>query len=144
MNVTGTKCCASREIFGLQTHGEDAKGAMLDFCKHLWPYVGTIYRTGGTYNQYSGRPYAFYTFSGVVKCGPTERNGNADVRNLNYGPKFAEFIKLNKLGNVVETPAKSNRANHPKHHVKLWIWCPNEAGLKRWYKANGPKNKTGG
>jgi len=53
---------------------------------------------------------------------------SADTKNHKKGHDLANFIKANKLGDVVTTPAKPN----PDHDgtIKAWLWTPNKKNLK--------------
>lgn len=54
-----------------------------------------------------------------------------------YGESLAALIKENNLGEVVESPVRRNRVNHPKHDVRVYIWTPDIDGLQAYASAQG-------
>jgi hypothetical protein len=115
MDVTTMNCCACQEINYI-SDCDTAEEAMLEFAEHNGKYLS-----------------AFYIFTGLIKNG----------RNVDPGGKvcqgFAKIIEDNELGELVESPAKPNRLNHPTHKVKIWIWMPNRKKLAAWFKKNVTK-----
>lgn len=130
MNTKELECCAVHEISHLSDH-KTPEDAMKDFCSDHSIYGGKMGNLG-----------AFYIFTGVLKIKAGSTDYLSRNRNVDYGPAFAAFIKANKLGIVVGSPSRINRANHPDHTVKVWVWCPSIAGLNRWWGQNRPKDRS--
>ena len=125
MQLVQMGCCAFNEIRDLHSH-RGASSAMKAFCQQTFTQFG--FRKIG----------AFYIFTAVVKSTSSDRYGVGK-----YGDNFAAFIAKNKLGNVTPTMVRTNRRNAPSHHVKGWVWAPNEKNLKAWWKAQSAKNGGG-
>ncbi len=120
MYITNTQCCAVCEIGSLSQHKTPVI-AMKTFC--------TLLANGRRYIGTMKNPYGFYIFTGVV-----EHTDNSPAeRNFTYGPDFAAYIIKNKLGSVSESVPMINRANHPNHVVKVWVWAPDPENLAKWH-----------
>lgn len=123
MQLYDTHCCAFQEISGV-SYG-DPLDLMKSFCGQA------LNETPRYRSQYAnvGTLYSFYIFSDVSYSRGAVTNGH----------KFAAFIKENKLGQVITTPAVSNRAFHDDHSNVVWIWMPNVKNLKAWWQAEQAK-----
>lgn len=125
-------CCAVGEISLLEHYEGAPEKAMKDFCKGFEQpsyALGTYRRIGSKLGDIS----AFYVFTGVVGNKDGDDDGDY-VEEVSYGPEFAAYILKNRLGRVVESPARYNRVNHPTHLVKVWVWAPSVAGLNTWWE----------
>jgi hypothetical protein len=133
-------CCGLQEIDDLQSH-DSPKEAMEDFCSATLSknmYTGRITNNMGN----------IYIFSGVERVSnakiKTYKNGQAEPETLGwvdpvkikYASEFAAFIRRNKLGVVKESPARSNRLNHPNHMLKCYIFCPDGKAISKWFLQN--------
>lgn len=113
-------CCAVHEIVNLSEHNGDSENAMKAFCSY-W-----------SQNEYGARtkklidPGAFIIFTGV-------EYDKEDCVDVGYGSAFAQYIKDNNLGVVVESPKRYNRRNEPDHQDQIWIWAPSFDHLREWY-----------
>lgn len=120
MNVQQMGCCAFNEIGELRDSATP-KDAMLLFCERVFPPFAPRLRPG-----------AFYIFTAVVKS-----RAMRDREVGDYGDKFYNFIKRNRLGIVLQTRVQPNRRNVPGHYIRGWIWTPpNEKNLRKWWKKN--------
>lgn len=126
-----TRTCAMQEIHNLQYFEGKPREAMINFCRSNLgrPVVWKIVDPSGNDKGRAGALFSFYFFSG-----PTNRR---------YGSQFAEFIKENELGKLIESPALTNHAYHPDHANQIWIWMPDVTALNRWWKANQTKTTKG-
>ena len=127
-----THCCALEEIDGLAEFPNNPKGAMVDFCR---TYIGKrvewkVRVPKGDFGS-QGALYSFYFFTAAVY-----RKGTG------YGVQFAEFIKENKLGEVITTPVMTNMAFHTDHGNQVWIWMPDVKALTKWWTENKPKKDS--
>ena len=127
MNLTNTQCCAAMEMYGMGKL-EDPKQHLLSVCKQMWPVNKW---SSGDCTQ---KIYSHYIFHGVVKYEGYPDNRYSDKA----GTLLAKFIRKNKLGTVVGSKPEWNRVNHPDHQVRVWVWTPDDAKLKAWYKQNRP------
>ena len=126
MNMYKTNCCAIQEIGGLSYHYTAAE-AMMAFCK---ANLDTDVKYGANNAAYNTL-YSFYLFTAGV-YGEARRN---------YGKNFANFIKEHKLGTVWASRIVKNRAFHPEHSNQVWIWTPDTAALREWWR-NNKSSKT--
>lgn len=126
LTMYSTQSCAMSEISGLSNYKDKPKLAMQHFCRlNIKETEGLMYHR---YQGLTGKMFAMYSFSApVYKAG---RSGGE------YGPQFAKFIKENKLGIVIQTPAVENEIFHPDHKNRVWIWVVNKENLKKWWKEN--------
>lgn len=130
MQFKDTNCCGVKEIWSLSAH-RSPELAMDEFCKY---HLGTIRNV--TYHGMKARPqtiYSFYLFTAAIMKSCL---GNYPAT---YGPDFANFIRLNKLGTVTRTRAVFNLAFHPDHKVQAWLWCPNVKRLQKWWEDRSAK-----
>lgn len=118
-------CCGIKEIHGIQDSASPQESIKLFLSTHK------------VFNRHSyNKISSLYVFSAVVKERGTANNydGVAGlITDTTYGPKLAAYIRKNKLGEVVEGPARVN-LNHRKHTIQAWFWSPNWKGLRKWHK----------
>lgn len=128
-----TDCCGVKIISSLEDHDDNPKGAMIAFCK-----LNAIqtYRDSKRVTELA-KPAAFYIFTAVIGCAAPEERDCGCMHN--YGNEFADFIRVNKLGMIKETPSRRNRVNEPDHTIKVWVWSPNPKGLQAWWDENKGK-----
>jgi hypothetical protein len=132
MYIEEAGCCAVSEICDLHS-SRTAKGAMLSFCDSQMTNDGYDPWGARDRRQNSDDLSAFYIFTGVIKLTEPQHGWQGGVT---YGPRFAKFIKDNKLGEVSTLRGHPNRVNHPDHVVKVWVWHPNKRNLSIWYREN--------
>jgi hypothetical protein len=128
MDIISTKCCGVNEIHGLKEYPNDPEKAMLDFCENQLESNNKFHReTASVKNAIC----THYFFTGAVY----DRDLTADggVKDEHYGRAFANFIKKNKFGVVMESPCEINKAWHPDHSTVMWMWTPNFNNLRAWY-----------
>jgi hypothetical protein len=129
-------CCAVGEICELSDHS-NPKDAMLAFCRSLRGFGGDL-----------RPPDAFYIFTGVVgninrpdysicENGDDPEDVNQYEEDVEYAPKFAQYIRDHKLGPVKESVGRANKKFHPDHKVKVYIWAPSFRAIKAWWRENG-------
>lgn len=134
-------CCACRQVDNLYCYKKDAKKAMLAFCENEfhrnYGYVSGIYGLDKT----TWTPlYTFYIFNGIVKYRPGCREDTLKNRRaLGYVEAFRNFIRRNKLGEVIETKTGFNRVNNPTHNILVCVWKPKPVVLRKWYMKNQKK-----
>lgn len=88
------------------------------------PKSKTVQFHGGRTNL-----YALYVFSG-----PLGHDSN-DADNPDYAPRFAGYLKKQKLGEVIASPVVTNDLVHAGRKGQVFMWVPNEPALKAWWKA---------
>lgn len=120
-------CCAFTEVV-------DIKGTTpLNVLKHICRESSQNYLNAQTKMWHRRLMLsAFYVFTAMVE---NTRSG----RETDYGQSLAAYIRKNKLGKVMMTPARVNRVNHPTHMVRGWIWMPEVDMMSAWWEANGDK-----
>lgn len=128
MDTSG--CCAVREICNLSSE-PNAKTAMKNWCEYeLMDEDDSDYHYYPGEERYRQIPYAFYTFTGVIK----HTDGRSrPPQNGRYGPEFARLIKRYKLGKLTQSVLRANRVNDPQHFVRIWTWAPSIKNCKKWY-----------
>lgn len=119
--------CSLGEFNHISQH-PDARHAMAAMLTnkntHLWDVQKKAYTYKYTYRD----PYvAHVIFSCVVKLEGSEQD---------YGQKFADLIRKEKLGPVVASKVDRMNPNHQGHLCRAWIWSPRRDKLKAWYAAN--------
>lgn len=127
-----TQCCAIQELGGLSSYTE-GKNVLIDFCMET---LGSS--NGVKYGCVAARPntvYSFYLFTAAVDTSGKITGANWYPK---YGHNLAEFIKVNKLGEVWESPSLVNDAFHHDHSNVVWIWMPDIKALLAWWKDNKP------
>ncbi len=78
--------------------------------------------------------YCFYFFSeAVYKSAEMSRYSG-------YGYAFANLIRKEGLGALIETEEVVNVAFHPDHSNKMWVWTPNPVEVYKWYVKNYPED----
>lgn len=119
--------CAIQEIHNLKAFQNKAREAMVSFCKcNLGrPVAWKVVDPSGKDKGANGALFTFYLFSAPVYPG-----------RVMYGTQFAEFIRQERLGDILTTPALKNAAYHPDHANQIWIWMPAIGALNRWWKVN--------
>lgn len=128
MDLLSTKCCAVQEIYGLSSGGGPEQ-ALKTICKGAFSSGARYYTLSGEI----GKLYTFYWFSQPVYGQPNHQS---------YGYAFAEFLRKEKLGEVLESQPKKNAAFHPDHSNVMWIWAPDQAAVKAWWQARNPVPPT--
>lgn len=121
-------CCAATEITGLRDH-KSGEEAMRAFTHQLWGRNTWVKDT---------MPGAFYIFTGVWKY-----NAGAFVAaQPTYLQNFLAYIKENKLGAVTGSVIRSNRAVHPEHMDRIFVWAPDHPNLRKWWEADKKAQKA--
>lgn len=127
-----THCCAIQEIDGLKGYLDQPKKAMFDFCEKN---IATKVKFKG-FSANSGVTFSFYLFTAAVYT--VKESGKPPYRpgakyGDNYGSQFARFIREHKLGTLLPSPIKKNKAYHRDHFNQAWLWCPDREALVKWY-----------
>ena len=126
MDLVSTRCCAVQEIVSLASAG-GAKQALEKICKDAFQSRVRYHAIAGQLNKL----YTFYWFSQpVYKHSPYK-----------YGFDFAELLRKEGLGEVLETKPSKNAAFHPDHSNVMWIWAPDQQAVAKWWKENQPAAK---
>jgi hypothetical protein len=128
MEMRNTSCCAIQEIAELRQH-ETAQEAMFAFCRQnivQKPKFQNPKVDPAPIEARGGEIFCFYLFTANVDAGQ-------------YGQNFAKFIEDNKLGTVVTTEPRSNRAYHGEQRCQAWIWTVDQAAIKAWWAENKVK-----
>lgn len=91
--------------------------------------------------------YSFYLFTAAVETPSTPKilprnNYYYPPVYRPYGSDFAEFIRTNKLGEVIESPKVVNKAFHSNHSNQVWVWTPNRDALKQWWDKEKAKDAS--
>lgn len=129
-----------REICGISTFSS-AKDAMIQFCNLQRKVEGS---NAPPYNMKRGLKLDpnianLYAFSAVVGYKSNLYHEKV-ISKPKYGPDFAEFIRKNKLGRLIETWDGLWNKNHPNHKVKIWLWSPSFKNLSAWWEKNRPSS----
>ena len=122
MNLVKTSCCAIQDIDHLSVH-TTPKEAMISFCQQAILKPPMFGRDIGVRDQIS----SFYLFTTAV--GTAYRP---------YGQAFYDFTVKNNLGEVWQSPLRPNKAWHPDHENRVYVWMPNHANIKAWWVVNDP------
>jgi hypothetical protein len=116
-------CCGMKEIANLQAS------------KNSLEALKVILDSPTTGFQFSQRVKAPKRLGQIVF---TQANSAGDNARPNYGYHFADYIRNQKLGLVVESAKLAPNPNYPRGHmIKTWIWTPDPAALWKWWKKNG-------
>lgn len=124
MYIRTLESCAIAEIDQLKSY-PDSKAAMMAFCKQVFE-GGIWFRDNKEDKARPGAMISFYVFSAPS--------------NYPYGENFAKLIKEEKFGDVWASEPRLNKAYHPDHSNKMWVWTPDRDALFCWY--NDHKAKT--
>lgn len=115
--------CNAQEIKGLTGYGGRPKEAMKVF------YQNEAIDASGESNRYAAAPSgatktlaAHYVFCGAGGKG-------------NYAEQFADYIKENKLGDLVTYGSVDNKKYHPGRQCQVWIWIPDRKALDAWWRS---------
>jgi hypothetical protein len=113
IKVFQTRACSHGEIDGIASSKPDF--IISEVCRDaiLTQHYG---------DPANGVLFSFYIFSAAIKGG------------AKYGDSLAEFIKLNGLGSVVETPEMINLKFHSQHSNKVYVWVVDHKATAEWYK----------
>lgn len=111
MQIEETQCCGVDELGNLGDH-DSAQEAMEALCTRLEDRFSL-----------EEDPCAIYLFTGVIE----DTYGDEPT----YGQDFAEFIKENKLGKVVETKPVINP--NTDNTIVAWLWTVDWIALKKWH-----------
>ena len=93
------QCCGVKEIAGISNY--TPRQVITQIMSHAY------YKRAG-----------LYIFTGVV-------HGESD----SYGGRFAEYIRVRKLGTV--TASEASRNPNTMNTVKVWVWKPNYIALAK-------------
>lgn len=121
-------CCGVKEIANLQLskNSMEAMKAILN-----GPQVGF---------QFSNRKRAPKRLGQLFF---TQADQTGENHRKNYGYHFADYIRNQKLGVVVEAAKLAPNPNYPRgHQIKIWIWTPDPKALWKWWKKNGGQPKS--
>jgi hypothetical protein len=56
----------------------------------------------------------------------------SDIVDKEGGTAFANYIRRNKLGKVVQSPIAINPNSN--HKIRVWIFTPDKKAIRKWYK----------
>jgi hypothetical protein len=77
----------------------------------------------------------FYAFVAGPEVPATAPGGSHHSKAwVKYGTEFAEFIRENKLGEVVTVGPKPNKKHHPKSTAQAWLWSPDQSAVEAWWR----------
>lgn len=76
--------------------------------------------------------YSHYVFSGP--CGTQGYTS--------YAQRFAEYLKQEKLGEVIHGEPVENKKYHPGRKGQVFIWIPDQKACTAWWKLNNPETKA--
>ena len=77
-------------------------------------------------------------FHGVIDASPEERDQIGGwCQGCKYIQEFCAFIRLHKLGEVVEGAKAENVSNHPGHIIQAVTWAPDYPAINAWAAAAG-------
>lgn len=147
MNISSSPCCAVGDADGLSEH-DSPRDAFLALCTSVMvknrfdknkPFNNTLYPivvfTG--VEKYTGKGYEPYR-NGEDQPYRYDSYGDVDYTGIKvgYASEFAEWLRKNNFGEVIEGPTVENKPNHPGHHVQVFIWVPNRDAMTEWYISN--------
>jgi hypothetical protein len=102
--------------------------AMRQFCGGI---LGLDQKWVAKYSR--GREFEEPRYNLYVFSGPVGEDSNTED-NVDYAPRFAQFIRENKLGIVAYGPIVENTKFHVGRPGQVFIWAPDDKALKAWYK----------
>lgn len=115
MNANSMRCCGVKELTELSGTRDPAAALMT-----MLNYLGRHEYGGPGSRTILHFPAAHIIFTGVTKT------------RSNYGERFANFIRENNLGEVIESVVKRNpNSGNP---LKVWVWSIHRNNLEAWWK----------
>lgn len=132
MVIKDTTSCAMQEITGLAAFTNQPREAMKAFCRLVFDDNGEAsVRFGGIERCTKGSLYSFYLFSTAVAM-----TKGYEASYPAYAQQFTQFIRENKLGEVLESPIRPNKTFHSHHGNQIFIWTIETEAVKKWWKEN--------
>lgn len=117
VGVNKTTACSHGELSNIYQHGSNPAETVKDVMKDALTTAHYGHSPDGTM-------FSFYVFSVPVMKGEMTNAGDA----------LAKFINGNGLGEVIETPAMTNKAYHPDHANKVYVWTVDHKAVAAWYR----------
>ena len=122
MKILGLSCCGVAEATGLGLTVQPPEDKLWAFClsRHfLDPVEGFYYRCR----------YIMFT-----QASSPGKDGAITPNQAGYGFEFAEFIRANNLGELIDSiPPGVNPNSH--NELKVWMWIPDHAAIRLWLTA---------
>lgn len=123
MNTRGTACCGLYEIYNLSKH-KTPEGAMRSFLSVSgFKWQPSYLPTAKV--EYGERPFSHVVFSAAHRS-------KAQFEDKSYGTRFAEFIKAQGFGDVVESTTAVNP--NSTNQLKIYVWTIDWKALEKWDK----------
>ena len=138
MDVTTYTCssCALASIIGVG-YCQNPEDALRDFCLLVWPNSVSPFASGG-----KSQLAPFYIFVAGPEVSKEHPNGSHHSKAwVRYGTEFAQYLVTHKLGTVVTTGARFNKAHHPDTTCQVWIWAPNHYAVVEWWNEHGTSGR---
>lgn len=115
-SIHATTACSHRELGNISSNSGNPAETIKEVMKDALTKSHYGHSPDGTL-------FSFYVFSAAVM--------KKELRN--YGDELAEFIREQKLGEVLETPAMQNIAYHKDHANKIYVWTVDHVAVAKWY-----------
>ena len=123
--VSLTSCCGLIELHEISFH-KTAYEVLRDVGPKMLSFGMVEVKDRQVLNF--GRLRPFVLFTGVTGYHKNPPN------TYQYGDNFANFIRANNLGELIETPEGRNWTNNM---VKVWVWKPDYPNLMQWLVYEG-------
>jgi hypothetical protein len=121
ISITTLECCGVKEIHGISYYHSELHPDYLKYCVfHILTKVGKDMR---------GKPRTLLHLPAGIHLLFTQASSYENPTNP-YGEKLRDFITENKLGTVIETPAKVNP--NSDNYVVAFLWTMDRVACSRW------------
>lgn len=130
MIINKMSCCNIAEVAAVGYGEKSGQKLLSEFCKQIATSQYDYAYGGVRSTDKLGYIYCVYVWSGVVN-----RGGGASTSRFS-GEALADYINSNKLGVVHVSEKTENLAFHQRSIVKGYMYIPDPAKLRAWWKEN--------
>lgn len=128
MRINGLSCCGVAELSDLAYQYGSVDGTTPE-AEKLWQMCVANSPADPEEGFYYRCRYIMFTQASM----PGE-NGAITPNQTGYGFDFAEFIRTNNLGEVIDSIPSGINPNS-KNEVKVWMWIPDMTAVRAWLVA---------
>ena len=118
-DLRSTACCGMRELHGLNFRNWNPVTRTSD----LSPADQLVRVVSRDCFDRDTNPYCMVLFTDIVS------------KYHQQGTLLANYIYDNELGDIIETPVKTNP--NTNNSIRAWIWTINKTKLRSWHRKNG-------
>lgn len=127
MRINGLSCCGVAELSSLSLNYSTPGGASVE-AEKLW-------RMCVDQNPLTPEEGFYYRCRYVMFTQASRPGDDGDITNQRgYGFDFAQFIRDNSLGEVIDSIPSGINPNS-SNEVKVWMWIPDMDAVKAWLVA---------